>query len=54
MLPFFPGERLELEKGYEPIGGCQGSFSVLSGKPGNEREVSIRAAWEAENTREPK
>jgi hypothetical protein len=38
MLPFFPGESLKLEKGYEPIGGCQGSFSVLSGKPGNWEE----------------
>lgn len=50
MLPFFPGERLDLEKGYETIGGCQGSSSVLAGKPRN--AVLIPAIWKADKTLE--
>lgn len=46
----FPGERLELEKGYEAIGRCQGSSSVLAGKSRN--EVLIPATWKADKTLE--
>jgi hypothetical protein len=48
MLPPSQAKGLSL-KGYEPIGGCRGSSSVLAGKPGN--EVLIPAAWEADKTR---